>query len=164
LNAGINVLYSGTVAAAIEGAFFGITSIAVSLEYSEQANFQKSAIWARQIIRQIMEQKERASLLYNLNMPTSALEKEELPEVHITPMSTARYGEDFIRRKDPKGRTYYWATCDPPIQAEPVESDVAALSKGHLSLTPLQFDMTKHYEISTIQNWGLHLAADESVG
>src|SRR6186997_2672782 len=68
LNAGINVLYSGTVAAAIEGAFFGITSVAVSLEWDEHAQFAKAARVARGIIEQVLERKGRAAQLYNLNI------------------------------------------------------------------------------------------------
>src|SRR6476646_8460573 len=75
LNAGINVLYSGTVAAAIEGAFFGITSIAVSLEYNEHAQFTKAAKLAREVIQQILERKGPEPQLYNFNMPTLAMEK-----------------------------------------------------------------------------------------
>ena len=73
LNAGINVLYSGTVAAAIEGAFFGITSVAVSLEFDEHARFDKAARLACEIIRQMLEKKSAEPQLYNLNIPTAAL-------------------------------------------------------------------------------------------
>ena len=73
LNAGINVLYSGTVAAAIEGAFFGITSIAVSLEYDEQAQFETAARMARGVIEQILAQPAARQQLFNLNFPTSAM-------------------------------------------------------------------------------------------
>src|SRR5687768_2629106 len=72
LNAGINVLYSGTVAAAIEGAFFGITSFAVSLEYDEHAQFDKAAELAVRVIEQTLERKPQSAQLYNLNIPTVA--------------------------------------------------------------------------------------------
>ncbi len=73
LNAGINVLYSGTVAAAIEGAFFGITSMAVSLEFADHAEFDKAAALARGVIEQVLEQQPSGPQLYNLNIPTAAL-------------------------------------------------------------------------------------------
>src|SRR5262245_15860144 len=91
LNAGINVLYSGTVAAAIEGAFFGITSIAVSLEFDEHAKFDRAAALARQVIEQVLEQNGTAPQLYNLNIPTAALERER-PELRVVPMGLFRYG------------------------------------------------------------------------
>ncbi|MFW6170803.1 MAG: 5'/3'-nucleotidase SurE, partial [Planctomycetota bacterium] len=74
LNAGINVLYSGTVAAAIEGAFFGITSVAVSLEFNEQAAHDQAAAIARQVVELIVRRPETESKLFNLNIPTVAIQ------------------------------------------------------------------------------------------
>ncbi len=91
LNAGINVLYSGTVAAAIEGAFFGVTSVAVSLEYDEHARFDKAARLAREIVRRILDQKGAEPQLYNLNIPTAAL--SGTPEVLRRP-----HARDPLRR------------------------------------------------------------------
>jgi 5'-nucleotidase len=90
LNAGINVLYSGTVAAAIEGAFFGITSIAVSLEWSEHAKFDRAAVIAHGIIQQILAKKRPGPQLYNLNIPTAAVERPSV--VRVVPLGVARYG------------------------------------------------------------------------
>src|SRR5215471_12938284 len=98
LNAGINVLYSGTVAAAIEGAFFGITSIACSLEFNDHANYLRAAQIAGGIIRQILAQKGPEPQLYNLNIPTVACQRPS--EVKIVPMGVSRYGEQFIKRTD----------------------------------------------------------------
>lgn len=155
LNAGINILYSGTVAAAIEGAFFGITSIAVSLEFDEHSNLDKAAHQAVKIVRQILEHKNDEPQLYNLNIPTAAIEKQA--EVRVVPMGVARYGEEFIRRKDPKGRTYYWATNEPPPPPGDLETDITALEKGFITLTPLQYDMTKSGELKTMESWDLSL-------
>ena len=112
LNAGINVLYSGTVAAAIEGAFFGITSVAVSLEFNEQARFDRAATLARHVIEQILAQQKAGPQLYNLNIPTSALTVSE-PHVHDVPMGLARSGEQYEKRIDPRGRSYFWALYRP---------------------------------------------------
>src|SRR5690242_12779082 len=87
LNAGINVLYSGTVAAAIEGAFFEITSVAVSLEYNEHARFDRAARLAGDVIEQILSRKGPSPQLYNLNIPTVALERT--PELRVVPMGVA---------------------------------------------------------------------------
>lgn len=156
LNAGINVLYSGTVGAAIEGAFFGITSIAVSLEWDEHARFDRAAEMARQIISQILEQKSNSPRLYNLNIPTPAT---KLPpgeaELKIVPMGVARYGEHFIKRKDPRNRDYYWATGDPRPAHGVEETDLSALEKGYLTLTPLHFDMTERAQIDEMKPWNL---------
>jgi len=153
LNAGINVLYSGTVAAAIEGAFFGITSIACSLEFNEHANYLRAAHIARGIIEQVLAQKGPEPQLYNLNIPTVACERTA--EVRVVPMGVARYGEQFIKRKDPRGRSYYWATNEPPPPAEGHETDLTALTKGFVTLTPLQYNMTKQPVLSEMERWRL---------
>lgn len=151
LNAGINILYSGTVAAAIEGAFFGITSIAVSLEFDEHAQFDTAAEMAGNVIRQILEKRVPESRLYNLNIPTAAISKPT--DVQIVPMGIQRYGEHFIKRKDPKGRDYYWATNDPPPQPGDQETDLTALEKGFVTLTPLQYDMTQYESLRKMDDW-----------
>jgi 5'-nucleotidase len=156
LNAGINILYSGTVAAAIEGAFFGITSVAVSLEFDEHPQFTKAANWARQVIQQVLRRKDDAAQLYNLNIPTAALQGE--PQAKIVPMGVQRYGEHFIKRTDPRGRHYYWATNEPPPQPGPYETDLTALQKGFVTLTPLQYDMTKCDVLREMEAWELEIS------
>lgn len=155
LNAGINVLYSGTVAAAIEGAFFGITSVAVSLEYDEHAQFEKAAAIAGRIIEQVLAQKGPQPQLYNLNIPTAAIERPG--GVNVVPMGVNRYGEHFIKRKDPKGRTYYWATNEPPPEPTEEETDLSVLARGEISLTPLYYDMTQHAVLRQMQGWRFSL-------
>lgn len=157
LNAGINVLYSGTVAAAIEGAFFEITSMAVSLEYSEQAQFDKAARLARGVIEQILKRKAPSPQLYNLNIPTRAL--HEPSQLRVVPMGVARYGEKYEKRSDPRGRSYFWATSEPPPPAGEHETDLTALAKGQVTLTPLDFDLTKRTVLAEMEHWELELPA-----
>ncbi len=152
LNAGINVLYSGTVAAAIEGAFFGITSIAVSLEYDEHADFAAAASIAKRAIQDILRQKGPTPELFNLNIPTAAL-TQPAPEIKVVPMGVQRYGEHYDKRFDPRGRPYYWATNEPPPEKTNHESDLAALAEGFVTLTPLCFDMTKTSLLPEMQHW-----------
>jgi len=151
LNAGINVLYSGTVAAAIEGAFFGLTSVAVSLEYDEHASFAKAAVMARRVIEQILEQKGDEPQLFNVNIPTAALSKPT--EVRVVPMGLERYGESYEKRIDPRGRAYYWATNDPPPRPGQIETDLTALSQGFVTVTPLDFDLTKQSYLQKMRGW-----------
>jgi 5'-nucleotidase len=158
LNAGINVLYSGTVAAAIEGAFFGITSVAVSLEYDEHARFDRAAAMARGIIEQLLKQKTSRAQLYNLNFPTSAMSGPT--QVHVVPMGVAHYGNDFIKRTDPKGRPYYWATGDPPPEHPGHETDLTALKKGYVTLTPLDYDLTERSMLRAMQSWDFSGTSD----
>ncbi|MCI0491490.1 MAG: 5'/3'-nucleotidase SurE, partial [Planctomycetes bacterium] len=91
LNLGVNILYSGTVAGATEGALFGITSVAVSLEYDEHAQFDRAAGMAVDLIKQILllRQDEDSHPLYNINFPTAALERPT--EVRVVPMAVARW-------------------------------------------------------------------------
>ena len=152
LNAGINVLYSGTVAAAIEGAFFEITSIAVSLEYAEHADFDSAARIAVQTIRDILRHKGPSGELFNINIPSAALAAES-PRVKVVPMGVERYGEDYDKRFDPSGRAYYWATNDPPPRKTDHETDLSALADGFVTLTPLCFDMTKAKLLSEMRQW-----------
>ena len=153
LNAGINVLYSGTVAAAIEGAFFGITSVAVSLEFDEHADYARAAELAAQIIEQILANKDPSPQLYNLNIPLSALENPA--EVHVVPAATAPWGEDFEQRSDPRGRPYYWATGLAPDPPSDEVTDLGTLRAGHITLTPLKFDMNCREMFDTMRSWQL---------
>lgn len=155
LNAGINVLYSGTVAAAIEGAFFGLTSIAVSLEYDEHAQFAHAAKLARRVIEQILEHKGIESQLFNLNIPTAALNNPTA--VKVVPMGVERYGEAYEKRTDPRGRSYYWATNEPPPKPGEAETDLTALAKGFVTLSPLDFDLTKHTYLERMKGWRFEL-------
>ncbi len=156
LNAGINVLYSGTVAAAIEGAFFEITSVAVSLEYDDHAQFDKAARLARAIIEQILARKGPGPELFNLNIPTSAMDaadSQPAAALKIVPMGVARYGESFQQRVDPRGRNYYWATSEPPPPPTEHETDLTALRRGHVTLTPLDFDLTHPRRLEEMRGW-----------
>ena len=155
-NAGINVLYSGTVAAAIEGAFFGITSVAVSLEFNEHANFDKAGQLARSIIEQIIENQDETSELYNMNIPTAAVDGD--PDVVVAPMDVTQYIDKYEKRFDPWGRDYYWITGGPPKGREEDESDLSALAAGNIALTPLDFNMTKRATMQKMQDWRFDLS------
>jgi 5'-nucleotidase len=160
LNAGINVLYSGTVAAAIEGAFFGITSVAVSLEYDaldsdEQAQYDKAARLARKIVQQILAKKGPEPHLYNLNIPTAAL--RGAPKVCSVPMNVTRYGDSFEKRTDPWGRQYYWLTGSPPQKSAKHQTDLSALAEGWITLTPLDYDMTRKAVLAAMRSWRFRL-------
>ena len=151
LNAGINVLYSGTVAAAIEGAFFGITSVAVSLEFDEHARFDRAARLAREIIEKTLARKGPAPQLYNLNIPTAAL--KGTPEVCVTPMNVTRYGDSFEKRTDPWGRDYYWLIGGPAPATPGHETDLSALAKGKVSITPLDYNLTQVSALREMEQW-----------
>jgi 5'-nucleotidase len=150
-NAGINVLYSGTVAAAIEGAFFKITSVAVSLELSEHFDYPYAARHATGVIERILSHNPPAGSLFNINLPAHS--RGEPKGVRVVPMGIGRHGEGFERRIDPRGRTYSWMTYLPPYNLEGPETDVTSLSEGHITVTPLHFNMTRHDQLDELSRW-----------
>jgi 5'-nucleotidase len=150
-NAGINVLYSGTVAAAIEGAFFKITSIAVSLELAEHFDYPSAAADAVKVVERILAHNPTPGSLFNVNLPSYARGKPR--GVKVVPMSVGRHGETFERRRDPRGRTYYWLTYAPPYNLEGPATDLSALAEGYATVTPLQFDLTRHEQLPKLAGW-----------
>ncbi len=150
-NAGINVLYSGTVAAAIEGAFFKITSLAVSLELAEHFDFPQAARDAVKIIERILAQQPPPGALFNVNLPSYA--RGAPKGVRVVPMGIGRHGEAFERRTDPRGRVYYWMTYAPPYHLEGPPSDVSSLADGYITVTPLHFDLTRHDFMRQVEGW-----------
>ena len=153
LNVGINVLYSGTVAAATEGALYELPSIAVSLEYDDQADFHAAARLSVGIIEQMITADAwRNHKLYNLNMPTVALSRSS--SLKIVPMGVARWPATFERRTDPKGRHYYWASGSPPTDL-PGETDQTSIREGYVTLTPLTTDRTCVDRLPTMHDWQL---------
>lgn len=151
LNAGINVLYSGTVAAAIEGAFFGVTSFAVSLEYDPDPDYERAAEIACGLIAKIVKHDEARGGLFNINIPTHAT--QHAMSAHVVPMGLGHYGSQYIRRQDPKGRDYFWATVDPPPSDTEHETDLNALSQGYVTVSPLKFDLTRQELIDPVHKW-----------
>lgn len=155
LNVGINVLYSGTVAAATEGALYNLPSIAVSLEYDDHARFDRAAELATGVIEQLLERNAFAEHnLYNFNMSTASTRRpaDDPPELHVVPMGIARWPAEFEERRDPKGRRYYWAAGTPPVDF-PRETDLNAILEGHMTLTPLTVDRTNVAHLTEIQAW-----------
>src|SRR3954469_13547718 len=144
-NAGINVLYSGTVAAAIEGAFFKITSVAVSLELAEHYDYPHAARHAARVIERLLRHNPPPGSLFNVNLPSHS--RGEPRGVRVVPMGIGRHGEGFERRKDPRGRTYYWMTYAPPFDLEGPETDVTSRAEGYIPVPPLHFDMTRHDQL-----------------
>ncbi len=152
-NAGINVLYSGTVAAAVEGAFYRHTSIAVSLEMSKPnpSNFPLAAQYARRAIVQVLAHPLTAGTLFNINIPSP--DKGPIKGVKLVPQNVAPYIETFDRRIDPRGRTYFWSRPDYRCPDPHPDSDVIALADGYVTVTPLQFNLTNWELFKQMKDW-----------
>ena len=140
-NAGINVLYSGTVAAAIEGAFYRITAIACSLEYDGKIHdYAKGAAYCAQIVKQILATNPPAGRLFNVNIPV--LERGPIQGVKVLPQNATPYAEKFDRRVNPRGRTYFWTSPEFHCPEPHPDTDVTALAEQYITITPLMFDLT----------------------
>lgn len=157
LNVGVNVLYSGTVAAATEGALNNLPSIAVSLEYDQHAKFDNAASQTVAIIEQMLElnawQEHR---LYNLNFPTSATIDNVDADVRIVEMGSTKWDANFEERKDPFGRRYFWTVGTPPIDPPDAATDVVAIRSGAISLTPLTIERTDEEQLNKMSTWSLN--------
>ena len=152
-NAGINVLYSGTVAAAIEGAFFRQVSFACSQEYTKATppDFARGAALARRVIEQVLARKPAAGSLFNVNIPSP--ERGPVRGVRVVPQNVAPYSERFDRRIDPRGRVYFWSTPEFGCPEPHPDTDVTALAEGCVTVTPLQFDLTHAGQLAEMARW-----------
>ncbi|MEM6798261.1 MAG: 5'/3'-nucleotidase SurE [Planctomycetota bacterium] len=163
LNVGINVLYSGTVAAATEAALNERPSIAVSLEYDEHPHFAPAGEIAVEVIAMMLKNNAwRNHLLYNLNIPTTAT--VEAPgktldpaaaarDLLIAPMNVSPWPAVYDERRDPKNRRYYWAAGTLPDPYINETSDLAGIRNDRVTLTPLTIDRTKHEMLDQMRAW-----------
>jgi 5'-nucleotidase len=156
-NAGVNVIYSGTVAAAIEGAFFDLPSFAVSLEYAAPVHldFPRAAGLARRVIEQLLARRPGPGWLFNINLPS--LDRGDPRGIRVVPQGLQRYREKYDRRKDPRGRTYFWITPDLQSPAEDPDTDVTGLAEGFITVTPLKFNLTDAARLEEMRGWELGL-------
>lgn len=143
VNVGINVIYSGTVAAAIEAAFLGLPSVAVSLLLKNDiaADYARAAGLARQTIELILDAGLAAGQVASVNLP--ALRPGEPPTgVRVCRQCTRPWVDTYERRKDPRGRDYFWNSSVFRLHESEADTDVAAVRDGYITVTPLHFDMT----------------------
>ncbi len=143
-NSSINVIYSGTMSAAMEGAIEGIPSIGFSLNnYSMEASFKASQHFAKQIATRILEHGLPVNTLLNVNIPNLPLSK--IKGIKICRQALARWEEEFDERTDPRGRKYFWLTGKFINYDKGDDTDEWALSNGYVSAVPVSFDFTAHH-------------------
>jgi 5'-nucleotidase len=137
----VDVFYSGTVAAAFEGAFKGILAFAVSLDSFElSADFGVAAERAAKCIKKMVDKKVPVGYVYNINLP--AIPSDEIKGTRITRQGKVDYNEKYIRREDPYGKPYYWIQGNPEIVDEDNDCDIVAVKSGFISITPLKTTLT----------------------
>ncbi|MEZ9233708.1 5'/3'-nucleotidase SurE [Vibrio amylolyticus] len=148
-NLGDDVLYSGTVAAAMEGHFLGVQSIAFSLV--GKVNFDVAAQVARQVVEQHMAKPIPTNRLLNVNIP----DRDDLDEltVKVTRLGARHHAENMIKQKDPRGHDIFWLGPPGKEQDAGEGTDFYAIDKGYVSVTPLQVDLTAHESLRAMENW-----------
>ena len=144
-NVGINVIYSGTIAAAIEAAFLGLPSIAVSLYLRSEKppDYARTAGFARQVIECCVESGLRGGQCVTINLPP-LLPHESPAGVRVVRQCTRAWVDTYEERLDPRGRRYFWNSSVFKLGDTESDTDVAALRENQITVTPLQFDLT-HY-------------------
>lgn len=142
-NLGTDVLYSGTVSAALEGMMAGIPSLAVSLANEETGDFDYAAEFTVRLIQRLREEGGLPpDLLLNINIPS--LEPSAIVGVKLTKLGVRRYQKCFDQRVDPRGKVYFWLAGEVFDTDEDPETDTVALRNNYISVTPLHFDLTRY--------------------
>jgi 5'-nucleotidase len=147
-NAGINILYSGTVSAATEGTILGYPSIAVSCtDFNEYADLTGCQDAARKVIGYVLNHGLPKGVTLNLNAPSGPLKG-----IHWARQANSRYVEEFEGRIDPHNRSYYWMTGKFQLLDEDENNDISVLEKGYASLTPIQYDLTSYSLLNDLKD------------
>jgi 5'-nucleotidase len=142
-NHSINVIYSGTMSAAIEASIESIPSVGFSLlNYSMEADFTGAKKYARLIVEQLLKRKQDKHLCLNVNFPS--VDESLIQGVKVCRQAYAKYVEDFNERKDPSGKNYYWLTGEFKNFDKGKDTDVWALEHNFVSVVPVQFDLTNY--------------------
>jgi 5'-nucleotidase len=149
-NASINIIYSGTMSAAMEASLEGIPSIGFSLlDYSFEANFQASQPYLRSIVQDILTKGMEGTRLLNVNIPK--LPYEQIKGIKVCRQSNGRWEEEFLQAKDPRGQPYYWLTGKFVYEDNGNDSDMEALQEGYISIVPSHHDLTKYEALQSLK-------------
>lgn len=151
-NSSINIIYSGTMSAAMEAAIEGIPAIGFSyLNYSFEADFTAPKKYATEIAKSVLKQGLPTSTLLNVNIPD--VHHRHIKGIRVCRQATAKWEEEFTERTDPRGRKYYWLTGKFVNRDPGDDTDEWALQNGFVSVVPVQFDLTAHHAITRINSY-----------
>lgn len=150
-NLGIDILYSGTASAAIEGMILGIPSVAISLATYDHPDFTLAAQFSVNLAKKMVEQPLPEGTFLNVNIPPDA--DLDFNRVAITTLGKRRYTNYFDKRTDPRGRTYYWLSGDVIEYNEGKETDTGAVKQKYISITPVRFDFNDKDTAAVIKKW-----------
>lgn len=151
-NLGADILYSGTVSCAMEGAMMGIPSIATSLASlrTEYEDFKLTAEFTAKLVDLIQNYEFPKKTILNVNVP--GLEKEDIAGVAITELGDRMFTDNYEKRIDPRGKVYYWMASELARTPEDAKNDIAALRNNKISITPITFDMTNRNFMSELDS------------
>ncbi len=153
-NSSINVIYSGTMSAAVEAGVEGIPAIGFSLlDYSPNADFEPCTAFVKEITLRVLEKGLPKGIVLNVNIPK--LPSSEIKGTKICRQAKAMWVEDFDKRTNPQGRDYYWLSGEFKNQDRGEDTDEWALKQGYISIVPVQFDLTAHHFIQELNTWDL---------
>jgi len=151
-NSSINVIYSGTMSAAMEGAIEGIPSVGFSLlDYSHQCDLSAAKHYAKIIAENVLKDGLPHASLLNVNVPKLGL--KEIKGVKICRQAKAKWEEEFDERLDPNKRKYFWLTGKFQNYDKGEDTDVWALDNGYISVVPVQYDLTAYHAVPFLNNW-----------
>lgn len=152
-NASINVIYSGTMSAAVEAAIDEMPAIGFSLcDYAHDADFEHARKYVTLLAKETLKNGLPKGVLLNVNIPKVGT---EIHGIKICRQANAHWDESFLKREDPFKRTYYWMKGDFVNPDKGTDTDEWALSNGYISVVPTQFDLTAHTAISYVNTWDL---------
>lgn len=153
-NTSSNVLYSGTMSAAVEGAMEGIPSIGFSLcNYEADADFSAAKSVVKNVVSEVLRNGMMDRTCLNVNVPDVSI--GDLKEIKICRQAHAFWEDRFDKREDQFGKPYYWLTGDFVEQDKTEDTDLYWIEKGHPTIVPTQFDMTAYKAIKELENWNL---------
>lgn len=151
-NSSINVIYSGTMSAAVEAGIEGIPAIGFSLsDYDWNADFETIKSFVRKITLEVVEKGLPEGVILNVNFPK--LKKENIKGIKVCRQAKAMWMEKFDKRKTPQGKDYYWLAGEFVNQDKGEDTDEWALDNGYISVVPVQFDLTAYHSMQQLNNW-----------
>lgn len=150
-NLGDDVIYSGTVAAATEGRFLGLPTIAVSLVGHNLVHFDTAARVATELVQRLEKDPLPAEFIFNVNVPN--VPYDDLAGVRVCRLGFRHKSEPVVKSTDPHGRTIYWVGPAGASQEADEGTDFHALEQGAAAITPLKVDLTRHEALPTVEEW-----------
>ena len=153
-NSSINVIYSGTISAAVEGALEGMPAIGFSLlDYAHNSDFTEAEIYIRKVTESVLKNGMDRGVCLNVNIPN--IKENQIKGIKVCRQGRAFWDDTFDHRKDPLGKDYYWLTGSFSSKEQALDTDINYLENNYVTIVPTQFDMTCHDSVDELKKWKL---------